>query len=357
MPKVRKTRIGYRTSGAWLPYALKYAGQTLQNYAVGTRSKFRNAATQTMTMRKKSFRSGVGTTSNYDKKLIYRKSYMPKRRRRRWVRFIKKVDAAAERDLGLQTVLFNNSISFFNQTSGQQGECSFALYGMNSSLSRWNDVRHIAQNVNILAPTPTVGHMMDLTTKIIFKSAILDITVRNTSYFTADATQAPAMPLEVDVFEMTSGKQMTDSVNTDPDALLAAFAISATDTTNISGAGTGIQIISRGANPWDIPQALSSFKLKVLKKTKYFLPAGATFTYQMRDPKRHVGTQQYLSEYAGINKPGWTKMVMIIFKGVPGFSIGPGPSGYTEQITVGHTRKYAYVFQGENERRDRYYSL
>jgi len=353
-----------RGRGMSAPFVItpSFARQRIGSYARVIARAARSAAagtgaTATMMGRSRTT-SGGGVTSNYDRRRVYRKKYMPKRKKRSWIRFNRKVNAVSEKTLGLQTVVFNSTSTASNNTNNFQGEYDLALYGMNSSETRYDDVDHIAENVNIAAPSPTVGQMMDLTTKLIFKSAVLDITVRNISHLSADATQTPNCAIELDVYEITGGRQFAATLTATvevPTTLLQAFSFGENATKTIAGTGNAVSILRRGCTPWDIPQALSQNRLKIVKKTKYFLPAGNTFTYQMRDPKRRVSTQKYLSEYTGINKPGWTKFLLIIFKAVPGFAVNP-TVGYTEKIEVGSTRKYSYVYEGNNERRDAWYN-
>ena len=79
-----------------------------------------------------------------------------------------------------------------------------------------------------------------------------------------------------------------------------------------------------------------------------------TFTYQVRDPKRRVITEEKMREAVGGNLPRWTRHLLIIFKLVPGLTVGSTDGTYKEQLYMGITRKYFYKIEGVNADRDRY---
>lgn len=341
-------------------------------------TRLRNARTQTTRIRRKNastqtkrtgYTSGVGVTVQHDARQIYRKRRMPRRMKRKWKRFTRSVHAVAEKDLGSRTVVFNRAQTFSNVTNGNQGLGYLALYSGNGAGDTWmRDLSNISINDNSgTTDLRATGDFIYLSTKFIFKSAVLDITIRNTSTYTAVATPVLSSnaKLELDIYEILSGREWIDYDVTPTETaqafsdLTAVFAQGAGETDNISGGaglGTGLSILQRGTTPWDLPQALSRFRLKILKKTKYFIPNGDTITYQLRDPKRRVATKRMLEFIGGGNKPRWTRHVFIIFKLVPGFTIGEGVDTYQESISIGMTRKYFYKIEGQSEDRDIYIS-
>lgn len=297
--------------------------------------------------------SGVGVTSNYDARGVYRRRRMPRRKRRRWGRFIKKVRAVNEKDMGTRTVVMNDSVTVTNAQSGWHCCATLALYPQSSTKNWLNDLNVISQLENLANPTAAAGETIDKTSKIMFKSGILDLTFRNTTYKTDDVTVGA--PVEVDVYELMMGKDALTGA-TGHASLSQVFADGTTDTLNIGGVGTEVTIQSRGATPFDIPAALSRYRIKIFKKKKYFLDPGGTFTYQIRDPKNHFRDLEDLNERLGFNRPGWTRILYIILKVVPGFTVGNNPpaSTYQEQMTIGVTRKYSYKIEGIHSDRDRY---
>lgn len=316
----------------------------------GRRTKARNRA----------ITSGRGLTFQHDRQFIYRRKRMPRGKRRRWTRFKSKVNAVSDKSLGSRTILFNKSHAYSNATSQNQGLVNLCLYGWDSSAanSTWhNDLRYISKLEN----TNTTNDLsMQQEVPFMFQSAILDITMRNVSFVTGQSDLDPAATLEVDLYEWTMKREAEiNGVNYQTGHAL--FTQTALDPTpifdnNVSANSTPVLLSQRGSTPWECTTVLSGFGVKILKKTKFFIGSGQTATYQMRDPKRHVITKKKLqtdtSGTSGFNYPRLTRNVMIVFKAVPGISIGGG--GTTEMLNVGVTRKYMYKVRGINARGSAY---
>jgi len=269
--------------------------------------------------------SGRGITTQYDRSRVYRKKRMPRRKKKAWKRFVRKAQAAIDKTLGSYSIVLNDQVTVSataettNQAIGQ-----FALYPMKDGTNAWlNDMAGIAAQF-------TTDFATTDSTKWGFKSGILDLTVQNTSL---DATDGNGYAVEVDVYEMSSSSNWESYGNT-PKTLAAVIADGWTNTTTL---GTALSLSQRGVTPWDATQALSVYKLKIWKKTKYFLGYGNTFTYQIRDPKSHFIDQQRMEDGNSTNKPGMTRWLLFIAKPTPGVTLGTG--GQTT-LAVGVTRKY-----------------
>lgn len=296
-----------------------------------------------------------GVTQQHDMRRVYTKKRMPNYKKKPWKRFVKKVHAVAEKDLGSRTVLFSDSITIGNNTPGSHCCLTLGLYGLQSSQSWLNDLAQISALENVGNPTATAGDTTYNTTKYLFQSGVLDITIRNSTWLTeqTSTTFNSAATMELDVYEIVASKDFIQSggnFGSLSTALNEGFSI----TSDIGGASTGISIQSRGATPFECSAGLGRFGIKVMKKTKYFVPGGGTITHQIRDPKRHVMMQRDMSIEQGANKPYLTKFVYLIGKVIPGFTLGTSTGTYQERIEVGCTRKYLYKIEGINEDRDRY---
>jgi len=295
--------------------------------------------------------TGNGVTAQHDVSNVYRKKNMPYRKKKGWKRFVKKVHAVAEKDLGSRTVVFNDLITTTNTTSGNHICMTFALYPQQSTKTWLNDLVQISGLENVGAnPITAAGITVERTTKILFHSAVLDLTIRNASYQT-DSTSVGAK-MEVDVYELYLRKDALDNVTSYND-LSNLLNVGNTDTNNIGGAGSGITIQNRGVTPFECNASLGRFGIKVVSKKKYFLESGGTFTYQCRDPKRRVSDLRDLAQRQGFNRPRWTKIFYVIGKIVPGLTVGAGAGQFTENLVVGVTRKYLYKVEGANDDRDR----
>lgn len=277
---------------------------------------------------------------------------MPFRRKRRWKSFVKKVHFVAEKELGTRSVLMNQQVVVTNVVGGNQLCLTTALYSANSTTSTWlNDIYQIGNMENASDPTSNAGINIAGSTKFLFQSGILDVTIRNTSLYNDGTSLITAGNLEVDVYEIGI-KNLAELDSTTYGHLSALLNWDVAK--KIGGTGTNCAISLRGATPFEFPYAISRFGIKIYKKTKYEINSGNTITYQLRDPRRHVLEAKNMTHTNGFNQPGWTRVVYIIAKLVPGLTVGTGQGTYQEQLSVGITRKYTYKVEGANDDRDRY---
>lgn len=287
--------------------------------------------------RRSNVRAGQGVTNQFDVKTIYRRRTAPGRVRRRGKRFSsfrKKVKAALCRELGSRTVVFNKSISV-NQSSPTtlNGMWTGAVYGACSSNSELNDLYNICTSENLNSGAQKTG-------KMIFTGAVLDLTLQNTS---SAGGVGNIGTLEIDVYEITARKKFVNPAGTGLQQLEAVFDQGQANCLAVGGAPLAslLTIEAIGVSPWDIPQALSEYGLKIWSKKKYLLSGGQCMTYQLRDHKKRTLDRQDLldSSVSGCNLPGWTRFVYIMFKLVPNDrTAGTAVAG----IQVGCTRKYIY---------------
>lgn len=301
--------------------------------------------------------SGRGVTFEHDRQFIYKRRRMPYRRKRRWVKFNRRVHAVAEKGLGSRTVVISSNAVYSPPgltASDQplQGVACYGLYTNKSTIGWFNDLNLIAGRENTGDPTAAAGQTVGGTTKLFFQSGILDMTLRNVSDDGTDLL--PDATLEVDLYEMSIRSGEYDAGGTTYTQTKEYFRRGAIITNNLGGtAGTSaLDIEDRGVTPWDLPAALSRNKIKIWKKTKFFLRSGQTLTYQVRDPKRRVTTIEKLTSTADTcNFRGWTKHIMVIFKFVPGFVT---TTTSVPKIQAGVTRKYLYKVEGIRDDRDYY---
>lgn len=315
------------------------------------RQRFARSYTQTRRRNKQS--SGQGVTTQNDRKLVYRKKRMPLRRRRRWKLFVNKIKFINEKDMGTRTVVFNKGFTDDNETNGNQGTQTLALYPLKSTDTYLNDLNNIQSYENGGDPTAATGDTVENTTRFLFQSAVLDVTIKNDSQLLTGGVGAAdsRAKLELDVYELMLTKDATDGT-TNYVNLGDIFGLNVSDGKGIGG-GTEIAHNSRGATPFDMTYCLSRFGIKILKKTKFFLPNQDTMTYQIRDPKRRVILKKEMSAEGGFVKPGWTRVLYITFKLVPGLIVGVSDGMFRERIQIGATRKYSYKIEGIREDRTR----
>lgn len=331
-----------------------------QRNRISTRGMFRQRGSRTrVKMIRQRTKRGILGGTNAMQRPVYRKSRMPSRKKKLWKRFSKKVQYLKDKDLGLQTVLINDQITQLGSgTAGnQQSTLSLALYPFRNTSSGWlNDMNAISGLDNFSNPTQLQGTTVNQNTKVMFHTAIMDLTIRNVSAVIKElplVTEVAAeAAIELDVYEIYAREEFDDQSATY--ASLSAV-LNAYDAPEIGGSGSGIAISDRGATPFEMSGPISRFGLKILSKTKYFIPGGQTITHQIRDPKRKVTTYGDMTSETGYNKRGWTRHLFLLYKLVPGLNIGSAVGDYRCNLVVGSTRKYGFKIEGRNEPRERFF--
>lgn len=328
-----------------------------ENFASRLRSSMRSSRGRTKTLYTRKYtRSAPGLLggTNADLRRVYRKGRMPLRKKRSWRRFIKRVHAVSEKELGSRTVLFNDAISQTN-TLNTQSSLTLCLYPGKSASYGWlNDLGAIATFENVGNPTAAAGVSTYGSTKYLFQTGVLDLTLRNDSTFQPTDAASRVLDgraaLELDVYEFVINSECGDNPT-----IIQNFSqvLSSYDDSEIGGTGTGISISDRGATPFEFGTQMGHFKVKILKKTKYFIPNNQTITHQIRDPRRRVATQQQMNNLESFNMKGWTRGLYLVYKLVPGVNAGISPGDFQQKIMVGITRKYMYKIEGATESRER----
>lgn len=344
-------RVRKKFGGTLARYGAAYgAGRLARTFAYGSNWKKRKLNS--------GMRGGLGmrqyasgTTTQHDRTKQYtRKSRRPNKR---WKKFVKRVRAVTMSDLGSQTRLFNDSLSAQNVTNLLTGIFECHLYPTGTVFT---DIRTMGNELNIGNPTAAGGITTSPTTKIHFKTGIIDITVRNTSFFTTTGDIDSAFALECDLYEITYPRKLAIDTATAENRLTGYIGVTMAEQKRIGGAGlavwdTTVNQPVRGCTPFELSHFLSQSGAKIMNKTKYFLNGGSTFTYQYKDRKDRWANLDDMKTDQGYVFKNWTRSIVIFFKLVPGITVGP--AGVTERITVGVTRKYLYTFEGLNEDRDR----
>ena len=176
MPWARKRSFSRRVVRHIYRRAPAY-GKYVSNLGVGL---LRGMASQPTTKRK-GMTSGQGVTFENDRSRIYRKKRMPRRRRRRWVRKIRLNNAIDQTRLGTRTVVMNKLDTYGNSTLGNHGLAWATLYGGDSLNTVNKDIVHMRNLENAGDQTAAAGDTTYNSTKYFFKSAVLDMTIRNVS--------------------------------------------------------------------------------------------------------------------------------------------------------------------------------
>lgn len=284
----------------------------------------------------------TGVTSQYDKVTQYRKKSMPKAKKRRWRKFVRKVEAVNTKSLGTRTVVFNDKLPIYSGVAGFQAYGSAALYGFcgqDSAISVGN--RDIFRMCNSDSDIMLNGTDGGNPSKIIFKSGIIDFTMRNTG---SDG-------VELDLYEINV---MTDA--TKEPSFVSTVIESQVDTNTIPGStGTALTLAQRGVTLFDLPNLISADRLKIYKKKKFFLPPGNTATHQHRDPRNHYFNADDVNIFDHPDEGSYAKRKMTtLFVFVAKAIVTEEGSGTIPTVVIGVTRKYSYCINQSARSYDTY---
>lgn len=273
----------------------------------------------------------TGVTAQYDRVTQYSKKSMPRRKKRQWKKFIRKVQAVEQKSLGTKTQVYNSKITI-SAGGDFQAVGSACLYGYEGSGDTLQtignrDIYRICNNDTDTMLSTTAGKNA---AKILFRSGVIDLTFRNTG----------TSPVELDVYEINVKTDNTKTGNFVNSVITAENGTGVVP--NIFG-NTALGLGARGVTLFDLPNLISQDNLSIYKKRKYFLPVGNTSTLQHRDPRNHyfnptdlsIEEEDITGSY-GLRK--MTQMYVFVAKSVV-------VAGTSEpcSVTIGVTRKYSYT--------------
>lgn len=294
------------------------AAEKIARYGVGTyggiafKSSFSNSGTRT----RRKFTSGRGVTTQRDSRVIYQKRRMPAGRRRRWKRFVKRSTFVLNKNLGTQSMVYNSTYTQNPSilSPNDAAYTSLALYSANGALYN-QDLYNIFNYYSTNYPRVLMN----------FKSAVLDLTLQN---YTDEGEEPTPTAIELDIYQIVTRRSIPTNEATTFSTLYE------TGFTKAAGYGGAPALVAtnRGATPFQAP-LFTSF-VKVIKKTKYFIPPGGTITYQMRDAKERRITGDHITENFAFK--GITRGILIVYKNTTSNGILP-------KIRIGATRTYAFV--------------
>lgn len=336
-------RSDIRRYGRIVKRAAPYVPAALQ---VARDLKFRRGSAPTMTMTKKK-RVDTGFTSRqHDVRQQYVKRSMPRGKRKRWVSFVRKVNAVSDNDRGVTTIVFNKRGQVLGPTVNlgfrRQAVVETHLYGYagtdvysstNAGVYGAADVLYIFEN------DPLLGLGAIATTrKIRLHSAVMDVTIRN---------QTDAI-MELDCYEVIYYRTAPGSMSSLVDTMQTAQA--SAETVSTGAFRTTITDMSlRGATPFEMGPGISAAKCKILKKTKYFVDPGTLITRQFRDPKNRFIDDSYIQRRNGLVLPGFTKSLIWIAKRQSWQAENDGTG-----MEIGCTTTYKYTVEGQARDRTLY---
>lgn len=307
------------------------------------RHKFRNYGTQTSTQpERKGGNSFSYNTVQHDVQRQYRRRRMPYYKRKVWRKFVKRVHAVANIDVGLRTVVFNDVLDNHSPTINTQQFKTISLYGKGGSESdRFCGNKDLFEiNANDVDILPT--------SKVQFRSAVCDITMNNV-LFEDPEVPGGASPyinytLEVDVYMIRFPRDHEDVYAN----IAELYNIAYSETEKINAGGTQLLLSQRGVTPFDLGRASALGGMQVYEKRRYLISLGQSVTFQVRDPRNHwINGKDMTMEDQDWAKQYLTTTYLIIYR--PTDRSNNGSSGQlTSGLTVNCSRHYTYKVESPN---------
>lgn len=335
MAPIRRARSRYSSAPYPTPRSARYR-KTLSYGSRSTVSGSRMGSMYSALSGGSALNSVVTRQHDFQGQYKYKK--MPRYKKRRWRRFVKKVAAVQLKQAGLKTVLFNSRDTYTN-TAGTQNSFCLALYGLSGTIDNsgaWpvlgmNDMYRIFKNDPDIIQTGAAPGNVPKSGKLQFGSGVLDFTIRNLS----DTIEA-----ELDIYYGWFKKDDDPADvknNTNP---IYKYQTAAVDL--VAGGNSQINLGVRGATLFDKPSGLSQTGYHITKKTKMLLAPGQSTFLQHRDPKNHMLDWVNIQD-RGYAKRGLTFGAWVVFK--------PSVTASDDAVVtlgVGCTRKYSYAVVEDN---------
>lgn len=246
-------------------------------------------------------------TSEHDFKTRYRKRRMPRRKRKAWKRFSRKVRAVLYSNLGLRVAKVVSpgyiwaavdTTTFYSAnlypTSGIAS--TVGTLATTSGTGNYDDLLKIFARENSSASVIKAGD------KFMFQSACLDVLLTNLG----------STPTIIECYYWQANDTLGDLAAEDSLEELYTNGFTSGHMTGIGG-GTALSATAPGTTPFNNP-AFCHF-VKIIKKTQILLSPSATTTLQLRDPKNHRLTGEAITQSA--IRRGLTRGIFFQFYGAP----------------------------------------
>lgn len=268
-----------------------------------------------------------GVTNDRDAVLQYRRKRMPWGKKRKWVKFVKMVEAVERKNEGTKTAIRNSTItaSWNDTTQFMAAATLYGLRGTDTSFSVGNNDVSTIFSADSGTDSPfEFGR---------FTSAVMDVTLTNSG----------TNRLEIDVYEILFYGQQA-GINLLQDLTTGLTGI------GLPGAGyAALSTSTRGLTPFDVT-AFCARGYRIIKKTKYFIAPNNIMTYQIRDPKDRKLDGSVLYGVGAASNGQWkgvTRNLLFVGKAVPGSTFTAVPPPNANIFNIGVTRTYKYKLDGD----------
>lgn len=217
-------------------------------------------------------------TSQRDVKTIYRRKPMPRRRRKQWVSFKRKVTATQIANSALMS-FFRQQVMYLTTAANASSFTTATIYsygGINGTEGTTGSASGTGQGDDLVDFWTTKYGLTSVgrSRKTMFASACMDVHIRNSG----------AASGILEIYEIIARRDYGSS-SVSYDSIEELYTNGFTDTV-ATPLFTAVTSSTLGSTPFQ--NKLFCQQFKVLKKTRVEISAGETISMQMRDPKNRV---------------------------------------------------------------------
>lgn len=301
---------------------------------LSTARKLYNAGSRTFTSRQKSVKHAPGPiTGESDYRGVYRRKPMPRRRRRRWVKFTRRVKAVAEKQVPTNFTVVRRDYVVSSVANQQNMASGMTILGGAGPLTENDDIADIVQQATTLAGVQgtTSLSVKPEAVRVHITGWLAECMINNNS---ATATTY------IDCYYWRAQKDVPTTLATSSLANLVglvAQGFSDQYTQLVGPAGAkAMAVTDYGVTPFQSP--LFSKCIRVYKKTRIKLAPGGTAQLELRSGKNYYRNFSYDRNY--IYLKGCSEGILFVQYGSPdGTSRRARATDLTYSINVNYSWK------------------
>lgn len=294
---------------------------------LGAASAAANAysASRSFTNQRRNVKHAPGPiTGESDYRSVYRRKPMPRRRRRRWVRFTRKVKAVAEKQVAPQFQVLRRDVISASSPDAQNATSVFTVLGSNG-IAEADDIFDMMTSAFNMAGTTGLTGATVAGTRIHISGWMAECMINNNTTTTT----------YIDCYYWRAKKDIPVSYSSINNLVQTGFAQIAQTTVGPT-TPNALDIQDYGVTPFQCP--LFSQAVQVYKKTRIKLGPNGTAQLELRSGKNHYRKWSYDSAYAFLR--GVSEGIYFIHYGTPGTGSPGRRSGATNltfSVNVNYT--------------------
>lgn len=266
-------------------------------------------------------------TGESDFRGVYRRRPMPKRRRRSWVKFTRRVKAVAEAQVASQFQVLRRNTTIATGSAGQNFTSLFTVLGGNGGNSETDDIADMAASALAMAGTTgTTGTTLTSAgIRLHISGWMAEVMINNNSNVTT----------YLDCYYWRTKKDVPTTYANVGAVLNVGF--SQLFVPSATPANTALTMTQYGVTPFQCP--LFSQCFQVYKKTRIKLGGGGTAQLELRSGKNHYRKFGYDTNFSFLR--GVTEGILFVQYGTPNGTTDliAGPTNVSYSMNVNYTWK------------------